>query len=204
MRTKEDKNRFKSLINNFFESSKNYNFLKSEQKNKSPFTFKGIQLISKRTNLYIDSNNLKENNSNIDFVEPFNELIDCIHTSIATIFPLIIEGSSWKGKKTAIKYVKDILVYEIVYIPTLRATTVDNLFCKINPIHNGKELTYELIESDFLKSIKIGISGRKIIVIENLEQVSSNILDALIPVFELSKDKIVLPTGDYEKREYLI
>ena len=200
MRTKEDKNRFKSLINKFFESSKNYDFLKSEQKNKSPFSFKDTKLFSNRTNLYIDSNNLKENNSNIAFVEPFNELIDCIHTCIATHFPLIIEGSSGKGKKTAIEYIKEILGYEIVYIPISSSTTVDNLFCKINPIHNGKELTFELIESDLLKSIKTGASERKIIVIENLEQASSNILDALIPVFEFSRDKILLPTGDYENK----
>ncbi len=119
---------------------------------------------------------------------------------VATHFPLIIEGSSGKGKKTAIDYIKEILGYEIVYIPISSSTTVDNLFCKINPIHNGKELTFELIESDLLKSIKTGASERKIIVIENLEQASSNILDALIPVFEFSRDKILLPTGDYENK----
>lgn len=64
-------------------------------------------------------------------------------------------------------------------------------------MNKGRELSFELIKFDLLKSIEKGTPLNKIIIFENLEQTSSNILDALIPLFDISRDKILLRTGDY-------
>ena len=75
----------------------------------------------------------------------------------------------------------------IFHFPLSSSTTIDDLFCKVIPIiKEDGELSFEETPSNFLKAInKKTFKLYTIVVIENLEQASKNILQSLIPVFSL-------------------
>ena len=53
----------------------------------------------------IDITNIQEpKTNNYTFTKPFNKILDSIHFSYLTNYPLIIEGGTGLGKKSAINY----------------------------------------------------------------------------------------------------
>ena len=200
MNTNNEKTIFIKLINEIYPISSSYIFINgnnNEENEKTPFIFDDLKVKSIRTDLSITTNNYNQNykKDQLAFVNSFNDMIDIIFTCLSINFPLIIEGNCGRGKKTAIDYVSKILGYEMISFSISNSTTIDNLFCKINPVQKGKELVFEVIESTLLKTIKGNSTRKLIIVLENLEQASQNILDALIPLFDPSREDILLPTG---------
>ena len=105
-------------------------------------------------------------------------MLDAIHFAYLSKYPLIIEGPTGLGKKTAIEYFKKCLNLNdnnnydcIVHVPLSNSTTIDDLFCKIIPVikENGN-LVFEEISSNFLNAInREKCKPNTFIVIENLE-----------------------------------
>ena len=147
---------------------------------------------------------------NLSFNTPFNKLINYIHFSLALNIPLIIEGQIGIGKKTAIKYLTSILNLKEIYFSISNTTTVEDLFCKTIPIQKDSGLEFKESRSKFLDAITGSIDGDKslddcIIILDNIQEASNNVLESLIPVFDEMKDKIFLPNGDSaSKRKFYI
>ena len=146
----------------------------------------------------------------LSFTIPFNKMINYIHFSLALYIPLIIVGQIRIGKRTAIKYIANILNLKEVYFSISNTTTVEDLFCKTIPIQ--KETGLEFIESrskllDAIDSAKFEDESLEdcIIILDNLQEASNNILESLIPVFDKTKNKIFFPNGEnVSKRKFHI
>lgn len=81
-----------------------------EVEDKNPFQFLDNELHSKWSNLSIISSKLEEYpEENLAFIKPFNKLLEHIFFSLVFNYPLIIEGETGKGKKSAIYYMAKIL-----------------------------------------------------------------------------------------------
>ena len=81
-----------------------------EIEDKVPFKFLNDELHSEWSNLSIISCDLKEDDDcKLAFIKPFNKLLEHIFLSISIHYPLIIEGGTGKGKKSAIYYISKIL-----------------------------------------------------------------------------------------------
>ena len=131
------------------------------------------------------------------FVYTFKEMLDYIHLSISTSYPLIIKGNTGIGKKTAINYICKRIGYEIVHIYLSNSTSLEDLFCKVVLVQENNQKKFKTIRSKLLDAIeRKNNETNYIILIENLEQASPNILEALIPIFDNSEDYILLPTGE--------
>ena len=117
---------------------------------------------------------------------------------MALNIPLIIEGQIGIGKKTAIKYVANILKLKEIYFSISNTTTVEDLFCKTIPKQTDSGLKFEESRSKFLDAIDSSKNNIEncIIILDNLQDASNNILESLIPVFDETKDKIFLPNGE--------
>ena len=121
--------------------------------------------------------------------------------SISLNFPLILEGNSGMGKKTAINYICDILNINVIYFSLSNSTTIENLFTKTTPTKN-EENEFEIIE---IKSKIYEIIENKndennnnnnLIVFENLELASKNVLDIIAQIIDYRIKEILLPNGD--------
>ena len=183
---------------------------------KSNFTKIGIELV--KNDLYFEDDEIdepkpelnKDIQKNISFTTPFNKMINYIHFSLALYIPLIIEGQIGIGKRTAIKYIASILNLKEVYFSISNSTTVEDLFCKTVPIQ--KESGLEFIESrskllDVIDSAQFEDKSleNRIIILDNLQEASNNILESLIPVFDETKNRIFLPNGTtVSKRKFHI
>ena len=148
-----------------------------------------------------DKPEMKENISDdlLFFSIPFNKLINYIHFSFALNIPLIIEGQIGIGKKTAIKYVANILKLKEIYFSISNTTTIEDLFCKTIPKQTDTGLKFEESRSKFLDAIdssKYETNENCLIILDNLQEASNNILESLIPVFDETKNKIFLPNGE--------
>ena len=180
--------------------------------------FTGIKIEFTKNNDYLNfeeneiiDEKIKQNKNmegNISFITPFNKLINYIHFSLALNIPLIIEGQIGIGKKTAIRYLANILKLKEIYFSLSNTTTVEDLFCKTIPIQSEKGLEFKESRSRFLDAIdssKYKTLENCIIIIDNLQEASNNILESLIPVFDETKDKIFLPNGEIvSKRKFHI
>ena len=157
---------------------------------------------SKWTELEIRSGKINEEKvNNICFIKPFNKLLNYIHTSLALNIPLILEGQIGIGKKTAINYISQILGKKVIYFSISNSTTVEDLFCKTIPIQKEYSIEFQVSRSKLLDAIdssKYDDESLKdcIIIIDNLQQASNNVLESLIPVFDETKRNIFLPNGD--------
>ena len=157
---------------------------------------------SKWTELEIKSGKInEENNNNICFIKPFNKLLNYIHTSLALNIPLIIEGQIGIGKRTAINYICNTLGKNVIYFSISNSTTVEDLFCKTIPIQHEYTIEFQISRSKFLDAIdssKYDDESLKdcVIILDNLQQASNNVLESLIPVFDETKKNIFLPNGD--------
>ena len=177
-------------------------------------------LISNRTGLKIKNEKITSfsclNGETLDFNDSFERLLDIIHMSISIHFPLIIEGEAGSGKNKALNYISQILGYELIKYQINESTTIDDLFGKeiINP--NDKrlffleksKLFFAIIDSDDEleeNHLEDYNESNSIILFENIEQASPALLEALIPFFDQSLDKILLPFGEEaRKKEYNI
>lgn len=89
---------------------------------------KGIKMVkSKITNISIESptaHNIE--NNNCTFTKMFVEMLDTIHLGLASNTPIILEGTPGQGKQTAIKYIADVLGYNIINIMISQSTKADD------------------------------------------------------------------------------
>ena len=84
-----------------------------------------------------------------------------IHLSIGIKFPLIIQGSTGKGKKSAIYFIAKTLGYEVIYFDLSSSTTMEDLFCKKIPHNKNGKLEFLDIRSKLLDGIDIKIYKKK-------------------------------------------
>ena len=152
--------RFKCCLDKVFSQTnlKKNNEFNDENNNdcedKDPFEYKEGEIYSKFSDLSIKSPKIKEiKETKIAFIKPFNELLEHIFISISLHFPLIIEGGTGKGKKTAIYYIAKVLHYKVIYFNISNTTTVDDLFCKKMPIENNGNIIFDDIRSLLLNAI---------------------------------------------------
>ena len=202
MNNNTQKNQFREIILNLKYTKKiEYEFLKEDKIEdfSFPFYFENNNFISKKTNLKIQCSqqmNKELEEDKYSFVYTFKEMLDYIHLAISTKYPLIIKGNTGIGKKTAINYICKRIGYEIIHIYLSNSTSLDDLFCKVN-LEQENNQKIKIIRSKLLDAIeRKNIGTNYIILIENLEQASPNILEALIPIFDNSQDYILLPTGE--------
>ncbi len=202
MNNNTQKNQFREIISNIKYIKKiKCEFLKEDDINdfSFPFYFENYKFISKKTNLKIHCSQPNEEleNNKYSFVYTFKELLDYIHLSIASNYPLIIKGNTGIGKKTAINYICKRIGYEIIHFYLSNSTSLKDLFCKVVLVQENNQKKFKTIRSKLLDAIeRKNNETNYIILIENLEQASPNILEALIPIFDNSEDYILLPTGE--------
>ena len=204
MKSKKKKNELISIIKKICPNDYEFFNENSEYDNKCPFIFDN-NLHSLYTGLRINIADIEESNTNnYTFTKPFNKILDSIHFSYLTNYPLIIEGGTGLGKKTAINYFLECLKINkenVIQIQLSNSTTLDNLFCKKIPDNSKNTLEFIEEKSKFLLAIDENTSNNDIIILENLEQASITILEALIPIFNInSKEQILLPNGKYIKK----
>ena len=202
---------FKKIINKIFP---NFYYIKNENEAEefekevedvNPFIFSGEELKSNWSNLSIVSCDLNEDvDCNLAFIKPFNRLLEHIFLSIAIHYPLIIEGGTGKGKKSAIYYFAKILGYNVIYFNISNSTTVDDLFCKKMPIEKDGNMTFVDIRSLLLDGIDANKEKDKncIIILDNLQQANSNVLESLIPLFDINTKSILVQGEEIIKRSY--
>ena len=172
----DSKNKKEKFINILKETYPQYNdkLNELELNDKKPLEIDKSKNIlkSKWTELSIKSAKIKdEDNSNLFFIKPFNKLLNYIHTSLA------------------------------LNIPISNTTTVEDLFCKTIPIQKEYGIEFKISRSkllDVIDSSKYDDESLNdgIILLDNLQQASSNVLESLIPVFDATKKTIFLPNGD--------
>ena len=78
---------------------------------------------------------------------------------------------------------------------------MEDLFCKTIPIQKEYGIEFKISRSkllDVIDSSKYDDESLNdgIILLDNLQQASSNVLESLIPVFDATKKTIFLPNGD--------
>ena len=215
-------NTYFNIENNKF---KNFEFYYSPdtQKDEKPFLKKGDRIYSKGTGLslliqnknndnseyfndnYENDNDDIHNNLNYDneingiyFHQSVKDLLDVIHLSLVIHFPLIIEGETGTGKNSAIEYISNELNYKLIKYQITESTTIEDLFGKEIIKPNHKEL-FILEETEFYKAVletdEKGYDEKSIILLENIEEASQSILEALIQLFDTNEKTILLPYG---------
>ena len=212
--TKTKREKFFNLlkeINPEFENKLNE---KDLDKKDNPFVINlptNTTLTSNWTGLTIKTDKIVvDKKSNLFFIRPFNKLLSYIHTSFALNIPLILEGQIGIGKKTAINYISKTLGKNVIYFSISNSTTVEDLFCKTIPIQTEYGIEFHIARSKLLDVIDSSKYNDKslnnsVIIIDNLQQASNNVLESLIPVFDEKKKTIFLPNGDtVNKGKYYI
>ena len=193
-----------SIVPDFYPKKKEV----EEEEDKMPFEIddNNKELISKWSNLSIKSNDLNEAENKLAFIKPFNKLLEHIHISIAINYPLIIEGETGKGKKSAINYMANILGYDVVYFNISNSTTVEDLFCKKMPIEKDGKMIFKDFRSYLLDAIDAKINKEKncIIILDNLQLANSNVLESLVPVFDTKIQSILVQGQEIYKGTYNI
>ena len=209
---KRKKKKFKNIINkilpDFYENKEKNGENKDEEdiEDNVPFEFKNDELYSTFSNISITSSDLKEIDCNLAFIKPFNKLLEHIFLSIAINYPLIIEGGTGKGKKSAIYYLAEILGYEVIYFNISNNTTIDDLFCKKMPVEKDGNMIFVDMRSRLLDNIDTKKVGEKncVIILDNLQQANSNVLESLIPLFDINKKSILVQGKEIFKRTFNI
>ena len=173
-------------------------------KDDDPFEYKDGELYSKFSDLSIKSSKIKKiENTKIAFVQPFNDLLEYIFISISLHFPLIIEGGTGKGKKTAIYYIAKVLHYKVIYFNISNTTTVDDLFCKKMPIEKNGNIIFDDIRSLLLDAIDREKNKKNcIIILDNIQNASSNVLESLIPLFDIEAKSLLVQGKQISKGTY--
>ena len=160
-------------------------------------------IISKNTHLYIVKSDANDINisEDIAFTEQFCENIDIIHTSIRLNIPLILEGEQGQGKKTALKYMFDLLnIKNRVNIYLSENTKNEDLLGKITATTDKNIIKVDFIKTDLLKAL-INEKNEKIaIIFHNINKASPGIFEILENIFDNTKENILLPNGENKKK----
>ena len=221
----KEQNAFFIFKNNKFVNFEFY-FSRDIGNDEKPLLKKGDRIYSKGTGLSLliqnknndndeyfndnyDYDNLNHNYGNemgeIYFHQSFKDLLDAIHLSLSIHFPLIIEGETGTGKNSAIEYISNELNYKLIKYQITESTTIDDLFGKEIIKPNHKEL-FVLEETEFYKTVmetdeKGYDETNSIILLENIEEASQSILEALIQLFDSNEPTILLPYGIKGKKK---
>jgi MoxR-like ATPase len=175
-------------------------FLKGSSILENPFTqevendFEGLR--SKLTGLHVPSLHIANPHLNVVFVYQFLEMVDIIHMGIALHYPVIIQGVSGQGKHTAIEFVAQSLGFRIITICLSKTTSIEDLFYKVIPERREDHLEYIIQRSRLLQAIDVETANSNtIIILEGMNQAQLSILDALTPLFDVTKKSFLLPNG---------
>ena len=177
----------------------------NQSDNKNPLkvttinNFKGV--LSTRTNIFNKSPKARENKQNLAFTQTFKEMLDVLHLGFSINNPVIFEGNPGQGKQTAIKYIAEMLGYEVINIVISKTTKVDDLLGKITiKRDNNNEINVNLIETKLVRALKSNNksdddSKKPIIVFHNLNNASSAVLAVLNTIFDQHQKDLLLPDG---------
>ena len=224
---KEQKTFFNINANNNKFINFEFYYSLDNQNDENPFSRDNDRIFSKGTglSLLIQNKNNNDNseyfNNNYDFdnIEPnydneisgiyfhqsFKDLLDAIHFSLVIHFPLIIEGETGTGKNLAIEYVSNKLNYKLIKYQITESTTIEDLFGK-EKIQPNKEEIFIFEETELYKTVletneKEYDETNSIILLENIEEASQSILEALIQLFDSTEPSILLPYGNEGKKK---
>ena len=202
-RTKKSRNfqKFKELF-----KTKEYLWKYDENKStlkKSEIDGKTV-IISLNTQMFIEKSDANEHIPNdIAFTEQFCENIDIIHTSINLNIPLILEGEQGQGKKTALKYVFDLLNISnsnIINIYLTENTKNEDLLGKITATTENNIIKVDFIQTDLLKALINEKDDKYVIIFHNINKASPGIFELLENIFDCNKENILLPNGENKRK----
>ena len=160
-------------------------------------------ILSKNTHMYIEKSdaNDKRISDDIAYTEQFCENIDIIHTSIKLNIPLILEGEQGQGKKTALKYIFELLnIKNVVNIYLSENTKNDDLLGKITATTENNIIKVDFIETDLLKALINENNEKNAIIFHNINKASPGIFEILENIFDFNKENILLPNGENKKK----
>ena len=150
------KNKQKDLMNQIFKNLKPHKnihgmnpFYINEEKGKK-------KLISKITNLELESAFCKENKKLIDelaFVDYFIDMLDVLHFGFCCHIPIILEGRPGQGKQTAINFLADYLGYDVINIMISSTTKVDDLLGREKILKENNKIQIKFVKTKFSKSL---------------------------------------------------
>jgi len=211
-------NLFKGLFE--FRSKKSKNFQKFRElfktkkslwkyeENKSTLIKQEIDgktvIMSKNTHMFIEKSDANDKDSKeIAFTEQFCENIDIIHTSLNLNIPLILEGEQGQGKKTALKYVFDLLNIKnsnIINIYLTENTKNEDLLGKITATTENNIIKVDFIQTDLLKALIDENNDKYVIIFHNINKASPGIFEILENIFDYNKENILLPNGENKRK----
>ena len=175
-----------------------------EDINEEPLFVKDGFLQSKYNKLRIECGKNKESiNINIKelaFTKTFTEMIDYIHSGIATKTPVILEGGTGLGKQTAINYVANKLNYKIINFIITQSSKIEDLLGRNQIIRKDDRITVEFRETKILKAL-VGDEGNDVIIVfHNLNKASSALMESLCSIFNKNQTNILRPDGKSETK----
>ena len=154
------------------------------------------KIISKRTGLSYNYHNDDDIPKNIYFTKKFSEICDLIHFVCTLHIPLILEGETGQGKKTAINLMAEILNLEIIHKVLSKSTKSDELL--MNMVITKTETNETKIEykkSDILEALE-DKNSNKIIIFDEINNASLPVLDLLTSIFNTNENRnVLLPDG---------
>ena len=161
-------------------------------------------IMSLNTQMFIEKSDANELIPNdIAFTESFCENIDIIHTSMNLNIPLILEGEQGQGKKTALKYVFDLLNINnsnIINIYLTENTKNEDLLGKITATTENNIIKVDFIQTDLLKALINEKDDKYVIIFHNINKASPGIFELLENIFDCNKENILLPNGENRKK----
>ena len=165
------------------------------------FEIKENKLFSKITNSYIFSKRIAEFPKGYCLIKKFSELLEVLHLGMSTKIPILLEGIEEQGKNAALEYLNSILGFEIVKFNISKSTKVEDLLFRT--IIDNKNGGIEIIQK---KSELIEIwedknpNPDKIIFVQNINNASPGLIDALTNIFGKEGSTILLPDGSISNK----
>ena len=150
------------------------------------------KIISKRTELeYVfKNNNYQDIFKNIYFTRKFAEICDLIHFSCSLHIPLILEGDTGQGKKTAINLMGQFFELDIIHKVLSKSDELLMNMIITKTEDNGTKIEYKKTDiSDALEEK----NSKKIIIFDDINNASLPVLDLLTNIFV--DKKVLLPDG---------
>ena len=205
--TNKRRKKQEEIIGNVFKDSKSQEeihaknpFLTEEKNGKK-------QLISKITNLELESPSCKINSKlekKIAFVDYFIDMLDVLHFGFYCHVPVILEGKPGQGKQTAINFIADYLGYEIINIMLSSTTKVDDLLGREKISKENNRIKIKFTKTKFSNALthynnyEEKEARKQIIVLHNLNKCTPAVLEALLSIFDLHEPKILYKNGEVE------
>lgn len=187
--------------NNDFENErklllKKYDILELKD-NEFPFerNLEENKIISKRTELKYDNKNNDYKNifKNIYFSRKFAEICDLIHFSCSLNIPLILEGETGQGKKSAINLMSQFFELEIIHKVLSKSTKSDELLMNMiitKSEDSGTKIEYK--KTDISQALEEK-NSKKMIIFDEINNASLPVLDLLTSI--IVDKKALLPDG---------